>query len=66
MGIELRSLFYRDDVIIEHLHPAAGKADNDSGYVEVNSSAIFNHDRNAYANYWATEKASDLEKLLND
>jgi hypothetical protein len=66
MGVELHSLFYRDDVIIEHLHPVAGKADNDSGYVEVNSSAIYDHDRNAYANYWATERASDLEKLLND
>ena len=66
MGNELGSLVYRDDVVIEHMHPVAGKADNDSGYVEVNSSAIFDHDAKAFANYWTTDKASDLEKLLND
>jgi hypothetical protein len=63
MGIELRSLFYRDDVIIEHLHPAAGKADNDSGYLEVNSSAIFEHDRLAYGNYMSTQMSNDIEIL---
>ena len=67
MGIELHSLFYRDDVIIEHLHFAAGKAEKDAGYAEVNSSEVFNHDRLAYLNYMTTQMSDDIEKLkLND
>jgi hypothetical protein len=64
MGNELGSLIYRNDVVIEHMHPVAGKADNDSGYEEVNSSEIYNHDRNAFVNYWNTQKEFDLEKLF--
>jgi hypothetical protein len=67
MGIELHSLFYRDDIIIEHLHFAAGKAVKDAGYAEVNSSEVFNHDRLAYLNYMTTQMSDDIEKLkLND
>lgn len=67
LGRSLGQIKYHGNVIIEHMHPAAGKADNDSGYVEVNSSEIFNHDRLAYGNYVATQMSNDIEKLrLND
>jgi hypothetical protein len=51
MGQELNSLRYLDDVIIEHMHFLVGKSEEDSGYVEVNSYEISNHDRLAYLEY---------------
>jgi hypothetical protein len=53
-------LHYFSNVIIEHMHPNAGKAANDAGYVEVNSQAMYNHDRVEFERYmredWPTEK----------
>lgn len=67
MGIEIRGLFYRDDVIIEHMHPFAGKAQSDHGYEEVNSSEIATHDREAYLQYLNSDSgfSADAERLKN-
>jgi hypothetical protein len=35
---------YLPDVVIEHLHPVAGKADWDTGYRRVNSQAMYRRD----------------------
>lgn len=48
LGLELGGLVYRDDVVIEHLHPAAGKAHWDAGYAEANSPQVNDADRAAY------------------
>lgn len=42
---------YLDDMVIEHLHPANGKAELDSGYEEVNSDAMVSADSAAYYDY---------------
>ena len=57
------SIKYLSDVIIEHLHPSAGKAEWDESYLEVNDQALYDHDREALEDYMATKFDEDLEKL---
>lgn len=57
-GEALGSLRYFPDVVIEHMHPIAGKAPMDEGYERVNAGAIQAHDQAEYER-WKTE---DLER----
>lgn len=57
------SIKYLPNVIIEHLHPAAGKAEWTEQYQEVNAQALYDHDREALEEYMRTQFAADLEKL---
>jgi hypothetical protein len=41
-------LTYLDDVLIEHMHPVVGKAENDEQYQRVNGREQYRHDRAAY------------------
>lgn len=50
-GNALGTLTYLPDVIIEHMHPQAGKAENDEGYGRVNAADIWDHDEKAYEAY---------------
>lgn len=50
-GEGLGKLVYRDDVIIEHMHPANGKATLDALYEESNSVAQATKDSEAYYAY---------------
>jgi hypothetical protein len=54
---------YLDDVIIEHLHPAAGKAPQDQGYEEANNAGQIARDTEAYNTYMAGPFHADVEKL---
>lgn len=56
-------LKYRDDVIVEHMHPEAGKAVRDERYVAVNSSPVFHNDREVFLRWVSDQKASDVEKI---
>lgn len=40
---------YLPDVIVEHMHPAAGKATFDEGYLRVNALEMYRQDRAEYA-----------------
>lgn len=44
IGKALDRITYLDDVVIEHLHPANGKAEFDEDYARVNSSEIVSQD----------------------
>jgi len=48
-------LTYLEDVIIEHLHPAAGKAALDERYAVVNSPSVDTADRTAWQRYASPE-----------
>jgi hypothetical protein len=48
LGDAAGRLAYRGDVVIEHLHPLAGKADWDESYRESNADARYAADRAAY------------------
>lgn len=43
---------YMPEVVVEHMHPIAGKADWDEGHLRVNDQAVFNDDYLAY-HAWA-------------
>lgn len=63
LGKSIDRLVYMPSVIIEHIHPAAGKAEQDQTYVEANSSANWTNDRIRFEKYLAEELASDAAKL---
>jgi hypothetical protein len=50
---------YLPDVVIEHMHPAAGKAPEDDGYRRVNSAEQVQRDARAYRHWRATQLDQD-------
>lgn len=62
-GHGLGAITYLPDVVIEHLHPVAGKADWDEGYRNVNAETSYSADRVAYEKYRTERLPADLEKL---
>lgn len=65
LGEALGRRTYCNDVIIEHMHPIAGKAEWDAGYREVNSSEIFGADGEFYQHYVADGKIrADADEVL--
>jgi hypothetical protein len=48
LGKTMDRLHYLPDVVIEHLHPMAGKGEWDAGYEAANNQATVDHDRIAY------------------
>ncbi|MDQ0791987.1 glycosyltransferase family 2 protein [Streptomyces sp. B1I3] len=63
-GRGMGRITYLDDMVIEHLHPANGKAELDAGYEEVNSEAMVSADSTAYYDYRDNGGlADDLAKL---
>lgn len=64
LGHGIGRITYLPDVIVEHLHPAAGKGDWDAGYLEVNAEEANDADRAAYQRWIETQKDTDVAKLL--
>ena len=63
-GESIGRLRYLDGVVIEHLHPeAAGKAEWDPQYVEVNGGAMYESDGAAWDRYRENTLPGDLLKL---
>lgn len=63
-GRGLGRITYLDDMVIEHLHPANGKAETDVGYEECNSPEQVSADSAAYYDYRDNGGLTgDLEKL---
>lgn len=48
IGRGIGRLTYIPDVVFEHMHPLAGKAEWDAGYEQANGQATVDHDRVAY------------------
>jgi hypothetical protein len=64
LGEDLEALTYIDAVVVEHMHPIAGKAEWDEGYKEVNAQEIYSFDALAYQNYIQSEAYEALKKKL--
>lgn len=63
-GRGLDRITYLGDVVIEHMHPAAGKAELDQGYEEANSPEQVTADHDAYREYVDNGGLqADLDKL---
>lgn len=54
---------YHGDILIEHLHPAWGKAEHDDLYAETNNSERMNADRILYEEYKAGRMDEDVRKI---
>ena len=64
MGRALGNLRYREDVVIEHLHPLAGKAAWDESYKETNAENQYSQDAMAYHSYKSVQFGQDVRKIL--
>lgn len=62
-GEELDRITYLPEVSIEHMHPAAGKADWDPLWTEANAPDRYAQDGEAYEFYKLTQMDEDLDKL---
>lgn len=54
---------YLPDVVVEHMHPIAGKAEWDAGHVRVNQQSMYQRDSDAYADYAGSHLADDIAKV---
>jgi hypothetical protein len=63
LGTNLGTLQFLEDVVIEHMHPIAGKAEWDAGYREVNAQAVYDADRAAFDAYLRTDLLNDLIRV---
>jgi len=67
LGMELGGLTYLPDVVIEHMHPVAGKADWDDRYAEVNAPAVDSSDRDAFNRYLNDGRFADaVDRIRKD
>lgn len=62
-GQGIGRITYMPDLVIEHMHPANGKAPMDEGYADANSSERATGDAAAYHQYREQQLADDLAKL---
>lgn len=56
-------LRYMPHVVIEHMHPAAGKALSDATYAEANAPAVDAADKAVFERWRADGLAADVERL---
>jgi len=60
LGRDLGALRYLPDVVIEHMHPANGKAAMDDGYRRVNADPVWSHDKRAFEEFTASPAYADV------
>lgn len=60
LGKAAGCLTYLPDVVIEHLHPVAGKAAVDDGYRRVNAPEMYQRDAAAYETYMREHGGRDV------
>ena len=63
LGRETGTLRYLPDVVVEHMHPAAGKAEMDASYADSNSPESYSRDGRVFAEWVATRMGHDVEAL---
>lgn len=63
LGAAAGCLRYLPDVLIEHMHPAAGKALMDDGYSRVNAKPQYARDHGAYQEWQLLHKRADVAKV---
>lgn len=63
IGRALDSVVYLPDTVVEHMHPHAGKATLDDGYVRVNGDAMYDADLAAYE-AWKIHLGQDVARVL--
>jgi hypothetical protein len=65
MGEGLGRIRYLPDVVIEHMHPAAGKAKVDSGYQHANSKMMVKLDEKEYIRWKRDDYPRELARVAD-
>lgn len=65
LGLRLQRLAYIHDVVIEHAHPIAGKAEWDDVYRECNAGTMYENDGKVFQAYLEQRLQADAEKVIN-
>jgi hypothetical protein len=65
LGYAVGCLAYLGDVLIEHMHPSAGKAATDAQYDRVNSRQQFRGDRAAYRHWRDNGGLTEAARLVD-
>lgn len=63
LGEKIGGSVYLPDVIVQHLHPVAGKAEQDLTYTEANSQENWSNDKRVFEEYIIYELPNDVEKI---
>jgi len=63
LGNGLGRMSYLNDVLIEHMHPQAGKSEWDPGYAEVNAGSVWEADEQTYKAYQYHRLNMDLDTI---
>lgn len=63
LGLSLGNAAYCPHVVMEHMHPSAGKAAWDEGYSRVNSILAYSRDEIAYQTYMDSLWPSELTRI---
>ncbi|HEU4541175.1 MAG TPA: hypothetical protein VFR23_08620 [Jiangellaceae bacterium] len=63
LGLAAECLRYLPDVVVEHRHPLAGKAEWDEGYKRVNDAGMYSADAEAYGLYRRERFEADVAKV---
>ena len=63
LGANAGCLRYLPGMIIEHVHPVAGKTEVDDGYLRVNSPEMINKDALAWKEWKETKLRDEVEKV---
>lgn len=64
LGRDLGAIAYLPEVVIEHLHPVAGKGEWDDQYREVNAEEVYSADAQAFRDYMASAEYQELLATL--
>ncbi len=63
LGRTAGCLRYLPDVVVEHLHPHAGKAPWDDGYARVNSDQSYQHNALEYRRWYSHHREEEADKI---
>lgn len=63
LGRAIGGVCYLPDVIVQHLHPSAGGAQEDQTYREANSPENWSNDQRRFNEYMIEELTTDAEKI---
>jgi hypothetical protein len=63
LGKAINKLVYLPGVVVQHMHPCAGTAQEDQTYIEANSPENWTNDRIRLNKYLAEELQADVAKL---
>lgn len=66
LGEDMGELRYLPHVLIEHMHPHAGKGVMDAGYAEVNSAEMYAADGAAFQEYLSQRWPNDRTRLRRE